>query len=1315
MSPTASPNDRTLRVVTPEAFSGGHESLDPRDEGASNDSVATLTASTPANDALLHDAMLHEDAMGHSDQSTFSPEHPAPLGDSPEQSNDPAFTQPRAPRSITIGQRSILVDSQSVVSFLVLAIGTLIVIWKMHAFKLPSQIAAERAVRLNKTAPHVNFFSSLLDWITPWRWGRGDMLKATTATGGDMGAHVWSADFVTRGLFPKGRLTGWSDDWMYGIPVLNFYFPLPTLTIGVLGKIIGPKVAFKIITAIGIFTLPVAAWGSGKFAKLPRPIPTLMGLMAFIFLFGRNYDLFIYGGNVLSTMAGEFSFSISLSLATLFIGMYINVLKTGTHRGRTAIVLAATGLCHLLPTMWAVLASVVMSVAFLDATKLRARNINKLGPAVLGAAVASLFFGLISGLITALVFFLGVLFVLALIDQIATVRNIAPWQFNLPQIRDSLLTLGCGGAIAGFWLVPFSQNLDYTNDMGWEKSLRYIKFLFPFWAGKGLKPPADSGLIAVAMIFALIGALVALGSLARAMIRRAQGFGNWSPYSGPLSVIVSTIFGMTLGMTKGTWQAGVLGVCGGLIVSFFVVIILSERNALQSLVLGGTVLLLTSAAVASWGLRPEFVVYASIPLIFTVLILAAINKLDYERWAVGLTTVIAASAALFTLSPQFRLWNARVLPFWFWSILMLAAYGAVKAVAMIKVALHWYSEPRRTFRNASSWGIASVAAFVFVGVGLPLELVPGNLPIPRVNKGAIGVQLAGKSSDSNQATGWSGYNYKGYEGQPAWPEYKALMDEAGRVGREHGCGRAIYEYEDTKLGSFGTTLSPMLLPMWTKGCIGSIEGVYFESSASMPFHWMNADLVTAPTTNDDKGNKKYSGPSNPQRDLPYQSFNLARGVQKLQQSGVRYYFAITDVAKEAAAKIPDLSEVGKSGSFTIYKVANSEIVSPLTEEPVVVKGVDGDQYGGWLDVEMEWYTKSDQYPQTMMWSGPGAWQRVVAKVKKPMTKPTDPKIKPEKIRTFGAGVTFQNGAPVVIPVTDPPTQPPAYQNSVPTFQRKTLPAAKVTNIKKSNVDITFTVDQIGVPILVKASYFPNWTVEGAKGPYRAMPNFMVVVPTSKNVHLHYGYSKFDAVGYLATILGLIGLFVLHFTRKPRKFLVPHPDDVLADEQLAALKREQQLDLSTLPPPIAGTHLPQTWVDPRHDGQIISAPTNWSSSGPNGSRLATTDSTIETTDAAHDAAHAGEPAQEPLHEPANEEPAESHVPPSDQLSVDDDSEFRPAAMPSDSVQEVAVQEDSSDQEVTSLKEESSDQQDASESADSIERVDPAEHTEHRGRN
>ena len=74
------------------------------------------------------------------------------------------------------------------------------------------------------------------------------------------------------------------------------------------------------------------------------PIPELFALAALIFLLDESFS--IYGGNVKSTMAGEFSFSIALSFAVLGLGLFARGLETGKLRSRTAVILALAVLSH---------------------------------------------------------------------------------------------------------------------------------------------------------------------------------------------------------------------------------------------------------------------------------------------------------------------------------------------------------------------------------------------------------------------------------------------------------------------------------------------------------------------------------------------------------------------------------------------------------------------------------------------------------------------------------------------------------------------------------------------------------------------------------------------------------------------------------------------------------------------------------------------------------------------------------------------------------------------------------------------------------
>ena len=134
-----------------------------------------------------------------------------------------------------------------------------------------------------------------------------------TPTGGDMGAHVMAPAFLRDELLPNGQLTGWSMYWYAGFPMYRFYMVVPALMIVGLNALWIPYgVAFKIVAVLGLVTLPFCCWAFGRLARFRYPIPELMALAGMLFLFDESFS--IYGGNVKSTMAGEFSFSIALSL-----------------------------------------------------------------------------------------------------------------------------------------------------------------------------------------------------------------------------------------------------------------------------------------------------------------------------------------------------------------------------------------------------------------------------------------------------------------------------------------------------------------------------------------------------------------------------------------------------------------------------------------------------------------------------------------------------------------------------------------------------------------------------------------------------------------------------------------------------------------------------------------------------------------------------------------------------------------------------------------------------------------------------------------
>jgi len=182
------------------------------------------------------------------------------------------------------------------------------------------------------------------------------VLQANTPTGGDMGSHVLIPAYLRDSLLSEGRLIGWSNDWYAGFPILYFYFPLPAFTIVLLDVILPYGVAFKIVTVAGLASMPFASYFFVRSMGLARPVALVGGLNGAMFIFMESFTIF--GGNTLSTLAGEYSFSWSFSLSLVFLGMVIR--NTREERGFTvgpAVVLALTALSHIITTMVVVLAS----------------------------------------------------------------------------------------------------------------------------------------------------------------------------------------------------------------------------------------------------------------------------------------------------------------------------------------------------------------------------------------------------------------------------------------------------------------------------------------------------------------------------------------------------------------------------------------------------------------------------------------------------------------------------------------------------------------------------------------------------------------------------------------------------------------------------------------------------------------------------------------------------------------------------------------------------------------------------------------------
>ncbi len=376
------------------------------------------------------------------------------------------------------------------------------------------------------------------------------------------------------------------------------------------------------------------------------------------------------------------------------------------------------------------------------------------------------------------------------------------------------------------------------------------------------------------------------------------------------------------------------------------------------------------------------------------------------------------------------LYNARLLPYWFMGLFLFA--GIAVGLAAMRLA-RWL--PNR-HENSIAIGILTVALTLAVTI--------------------IGV---------HDIPGWVNWNYQGYEGKALYPELEAIMTDVEELPE----GRVMWEYYKDRQEQYGTPMALMLIPYWSEGHT-TMEGVFFESSLTTPFHFLNQSEMSR-------------SPSQPVRGLTYRTFQLERGIRHAAVFNIDYYITQSEEMTGEANRLGLEALVVEDG-YSIFRLPDSDPIEVAQFEPMVWTGEED-----FADMAVDWYDDLDNLDHWIVADGPEDW-----------------------IRFDELGGPYDEGDP--ISVAD----------------------AVVTDVEIDNLSISFTTNAIGVPHLVKTSYFPNWQATGAEGPYRASPSLMVVIPTQENVSLEFGRTWAENLGMVLTILaiGFVGWWATRNRRRRRE-------------------------------------------------------------------------------------------------------------------------------------------------------------------------------------
>ncbi len=442
---------------------------------------------------------------------------------------------------------------------------------------------------------------------------------------------------------------------------------------------------------------------------------------------------------------------------------------------------------------------------------------------------------------------------------------------------------------------------------------------------------------------------------------------------------------------------------------------------------------------------------------------------------------------------RWKLWNGRLLPYWYFGVAFFAALG-------LGVAVMWLSR-RLPSRLHTHWARGLIVVSFAIATGLVIDSTefPGWswIVVVIAGLGALGatyylaptvntrnfltltaaaVVVFGAAAGVTFVDSWSKWNYEGYEAKEPWPDYEALMLELDSLPE----GRVQWE-SSSDLNKYGTPMSPMLIPYWTEGSHQSMEGLYFESSLTTPFHFINHSEMS-------------SSPSNPIPGLQYHTFDMERGLRHMDLYGVDYYVSFTPEAAEKANGIDGFEEVVATDAFHIFQLPDTDLVVPATHLPSVydvpergllgsligsgtVTGPDGEPLPSFHDLSLEWYEDIENIDRWIVADGPDDWPRIQSIEERP-------------------------------------------------DEELEVPPGAVSDIVVDNHRISFSTDAVGVPHMIKVSYFPNWEATGADGPWRASPSLMVVVPTQEEVVVEFQDTWAETGGKLLTFGGVASLVIV---------------------------------------------------------------------------------------------------------------------------------------------------------------------------------------------
>ena len=458
-----------------------------------------------------------------------------------------------------------------------------------------------------------------------------------------------------------------------------------------------------------------------------------------------------------------------------------------------------------------------------------------------------------------------------------------------------------------------------------------------------------------------------------------------------------------------------------------------------------------------------------LPYIFLIFIFFSIKKQFIQNLKLFSFELylIFFSVVLFFYGPEGALWNGRLVPFFNLGLIMLFfkllsfLLGDIQNKEITNYVINkltFFAAPILLFIYYEKWQDRYLVTSVFICfLLLVLFLINFSNTISVVSLSTIVLIFASITFLPH----WLNWNFTGYESKENWSEINNLYQKLNKLEP----GRIMWE-PNSDMNKYGTPMVLMTIPLFTEH--ESVEGLYFDSSITTPFHFVSVSGLA-------------ESPSNPVGGLRYINGNFEKGEKFMKELGVDYFISYTDSIKDKALSSSSLKFLFESEPFTVFQLESNKIElldSKLIEyqSTTAVEGISGSIF---RDISSETFAKlsMDEFMNELDY-------RYIEGLKK----------------SDFVDLTSSKGL-------------------------------NIKNLSITNSTISFSTNLPNQLHLIKVSYFPNWEIINGEGPFRVSPSFMAVIPYDNEVVLKFTNTRTENIFNIISIIFLIFSVTLAFLNK----------------------------------------------------------------------------------------------------------------------------------------------------------------------------------------